>query len=165
MSGHPTILFAEDSPDDVELIKIGLEHSNFELPVRFVQDGVVAVEYLEGQGQFAERENYPLPAVLLTDLKMPRMDGFALLTWVRNYEEFRSLPVIVMTGSNETPDRLRAMELGANAYLTKGLFVFPPTSLIEAILRFATPRTPTVAAEPQQKSRARKRDVAARQAL
>jgi CheY-like chemotaxis protein len=132
----PAILFAEDSPDDVALIKIGFAKVKFPLPVHFVEDGIGAVEYLEGKNQYADREKYPLPSMLLTDLKMPRMDGFELLDWIRSREQFKKLPVIVVTGSNQIEDRSRAIERGASAYVIKGLLTTPPASLFDAIVQF-----------------------------
>ena len=139
MNCRPTILFAEDSEDDRLLIERGFEKAKFPFNLHFVKDGVTAKEYLRGQGRYADRENFPAPCILLTDLKMPRMDGFELLTWVRSQKAWKKLPVIVVTGSDQTEDWQRAMDLGANSYVVKDLLVRPPPSLFEAIRRCASP--------------------------
>jgi len=139
MNFSPTILFAEDSDNDTLLIRCGFEKARFPFSFQFVEDGVEAVQYFTGKGKFADRERYPVPSVLLTDLRMPRMDGFELLEWVRGQAEWRNLPVIVVTGSNQVQDRKRAMDLGANFYIVKDLLMRPSQELLEAIVRCATP--------------------------
>jgi len=136
---RPTILIAEDSESDRMLIQLGFERAEFPFALQFVPDGICATEYLEGVGVYASRAAFPLPIVLLTDLKMPRMDGFELLGWVRGHKIWRNLPVIVVTGSNQSEDWHRAMEMGANSYVVKDLLMRPPPSLFEAILQHASP--------------------------
>src|SRR5690348_13467139 len=104
MNRHPTILIAEDSHSDQMLIELGFQRAKFPFSLQFVPDGVFATEYLDGVGRYGNREEFPIPIVLLTDLKMPRMDGFKLLSWVRRHETWRNLPVIIITGSNESED-------------------------------------------------------------
>jgi CheY-like chemotaxis protein len=139
MTTHPTILIAEDSESDRMLIELGFERAKFPFGIQFVHDGFHATEYLNGRGPYANRAKFPVPIVLLTDLKMPRMDGFELLTWIRNHEKWRNLPVVVVTGSNQSEDWHRAMEHGANSYVVKDLLMRPPPALFEAILRHASP--------------------------
>jgi len=139
MTTQPTILIAEDSESDRMLIGLGFEKAKFPFSIQFVQDGIQATEYLDGVGAFANRTRFPVPIVLLTDLKMPRMDGFELLDWVRNHDTWQNLPVIVVTGSNQSEDLHRAMEQGANSYVVKDLLMRPPPALFEAILRHASP--------------------------
>jgi len=138
---HPTILIAEDSESDRMLIELGFEKAKFPFSVQFVRDGVYATEYLDGVGGYANRTKFPLPVVLLTDLQMPRMDGFELLEWVRRHETWQNLPVIVVTGSNQSEDLGRALNLGANTYVVKDLLMRPPPNLFEAIQRYTTPTT------------------------
>jgi CheY-like chemotaxis protein len=136
---HPTILIAEDSESDRMLIELGFAKAKFPLSVQFVQDGIYATEYLDGIGRYANRAKFPVPVILLTDLKMPRMDGFELLEWVRNHDKWRNLPIIVVTGSNQSEDLSRAMNLGANTYVVKDLLMRPPPTLFEAIQRYTSP--------------------------
>jgi CheY-like chemotaxis protein len=156
MSQPPTILLVEDSLDDIELIKCGFAESRLPLVTQFATDGLSATEYLLGKGKFADRVAFPIPKVLLTDLHMHRMDGFELIQWVRRTREFPTLPIIVLTGSDETADRQRALALGANAFVTKGLLVHPPPDLIESILRYAN-GAPRFQPDPDEARRRRRR--------
>ena len=132
---QPTILYAEDSESDRLLLQLGFERINFPYSLQFVEDGVEVIEYLSGEGRFADRATYPNPCLLLSDLKMPRMNGFELLEWIRSQPAWRHLPVIILTGSDEAQDRVRALKLGANEYMVKDLFGQPGKPLFEAILR------------------------------
>jgi len=138
MNKHPTILIAEDSESDQMLIELGFEKAKFPFSLKFVADGVCATEYLDGVGRFRNRAEFPIPIVLLTDLKMPRMNGFELLEWVRRHETWRNLPVIVVTGSNQSEDQRQAMDLGASSYVVKDLLMRPPPTLFEALLRLSS---------------------------
>jgi CheY-like chemotaxis protein len=139
MEVHPTILIAEDIESDRILIRMGFEKARFPFHLQFVEDGVQAIRYLEGVGPYANRNKFPAPVILLTDLKMPRMGGFELLAWVRKQKKWRNLPVIVVTGSNQAEDCKRAVELGANSYVVKDLLMRPPAALFEDILRHTSP--------------------------
>lgn len=115
----PTILLAEDDPDDAFLLQRALRKASFDNPVVHVHDGVEATDYLAGAGAFDDREVHPLPAVILLDLKMPRRSGFEVLAWLRDQPSLGRLPVVVLTSSRESADVNRAYELGANSYLVK----------------------------------------------
>ena len=84
-----------------------------------VRDGEKAISYLSGQGIYADRDVYPLPALLLLDLKMPRVDGFEVLTWLRQHPSLGRMLVVVLTGSPMKEDVKQAYVLGANSYLVK----------------------------------------------
>jgi CheY-like chemotaxis protein len=139
MNAYPTILIAEDSESDQILIELGFEKAKFPFSIHFVQDGVHATEYLDGKGRYRNRAEFPTPIVLLTDLKMPRMNGLELLAWVREHDTFHNLPVIVITGSGQNQDLRQAMNLGADSYVVKDLLMRPPPALFEAILRLSFP--------------------------
>jgi CheY-like chemotaxis protein len=113
------ILVAEDLPDDVVLLKHAFAKAGVNAPLRFVADGQEAVEYLKGENRYADRASYPLPALLLLDLNMPRLNGFDVLKWVRGQTGLCRLPIIVFTSSEQPRDVNRAYELGANSYLVK----------------------------------------------
>ncbi len=114
-----TILLVEDDPNDVLLIRRAFRKSNVANPIQVVGDGEEAIAYLSGQGPYADRERYPLPLLLLLDLKLPRKSGFEVLEWLRQQPGLKRLPVVVLTSSAETPDVNRAYDLGANSYLVK----------------------------------------------
>jgi CheY-like chemotaxis protein len=90
-------------------------------PVFVVSDGEEAVAYLKGEGKYADRYEYPLPSLLLLDLKMPRKNGFEVLEWIREQPGLRRLRVVVLTTSDAPDDIDRAYELGANAFMVKPL--------------------------------------------
>ena len=114
-----TILLVEDEENDATLVKMAFKRNNITNPVRWVRDGVEAIAYLNGEGAFADRNRYPFPEVLILDLKMPRMNGLELLTWVREHPEFRVIPTIIMTSSRHDLDIQKAYNLGANTYMIK----------------------------------------------
>ena len=128
-----TILIAEDTEGDRVLLRLGLEGEALPFSFRFVGDGQEAVEYLEGLGPFGDRARFPLPSLLITDIKMPRMDGLELLAWLRAQEAWKRLPVIVWTSSDLAQDREIAERCGATAYVVKTYRIIPPTELVKAI--------------------------------
>lgn len=113
-----TILLAEDNPKDVELTIEALSEHNLANNVVTVKDGVEAMEYLKCEGQFKDRK-YGNPAVILLDIKMPRMNGIELLEAVRKDEKLKTIPVVMLTSSREEPDLKKCYELGVNAYVVK----------------------------------------------
>jgi len=113
------ILLVEDNPDDVKLTQRALKKSNILNELIVVQDGVEALDYLFGTGQFAGRDRRCLPQVVLLDLKMPKMDGLEVLQRLRADELTRLLPVVVLTTSTEDRDRVESYKLGANSYIRK----------------------------------------------
>lgn len=116
---NAVILIAEDDDNDVVLIKRAFHQAQFENPLHVVQTGEDAIAYLRGDPPYADREKCPIPALLLLDLKMPRKNGFEVLSWIRQHEEFNTLGVVVLTSSQESADINRAYALGANSYLVK----------------------------------------------
>jgi CheY-like chemotaxis protein len=117
------ILLVEDNKDDVFLMKRALQSARIVNPVNVVETGQEAMDYLGGAGKFADRDSYPIPAVVFLDLKLPFIFGHEVLAWIRRQKQFESLVVIVLTSSNEASDLSRCYSSGANSYLVK-----PPTS-------------------------------------
>lgn len=113
-----TILLAEDNPMDVELTLEALNENNLANNVVVVKDGVEAMEYLNAEGPFENRPEGN-PAVLLLDIKMPRMNGIEVLSAIRGDEKLKSIPVVMLTSSREEPDLKKCYELGVNAYVVK----------------------------------------------
>ncbi|MDL5367159.1 response regulator [Xanthomonas sp. NCPPB 2654] len=118
MTAIRTILLAEDSPADAEMAVDALRDARLANPIVHVEDGVEAMDYLLRRGAYADREE-GLPAVLLLDIKMPRMDGLEVLKLVRTDESLKRLPVVILSSSREESDLARSWDLGVNAYVVK----------------------------------------------
>jgi CheY-like chemotaxis protein len=114
-----TVLIAEDNPDDFLLLERAFRRADIRAALRWVRDGSEAQAYISGKAEYADRTQYPLPSLILADLKMPRMDGFELLTWVRSKSDLRRIPVVMLTSSSQGPDINKAYDMGANSYLVK----------------------------------------------
>jgi len=115
----PVILVVEDREDDILLIRKAFEKGGVANPLHFVRTGDEAVAYLSGERKYANRAEFPLPILVLLDLKLPGMDGFEVLSWIRHQEGLRALPIIVLTSSTQLSDVNRAYQLGANSFFVK----------------------------------------------
>lgn len=129
----PTLLLVEDDPNDIMLFRRAKDKTNLANPLQVVEDGEAAVAYLSGQGQYADRNRYPLPALVLLDLKLPRKSGLEVLAWLREQPGLRRLPVVVMTSSKESTDVGLAYDLGANSYLVKPVAFDSLLEMIKAL--------------------------------
>ena len=116
---NKVILLVEDNPDDVKLTMRALKKSNILNSVVVVQDGIEALDYLFGTGQFSGRDTNVMPQLILLDLKMPRMDGLEVLQRIRGDERTKLLPVVILTTSSEDKDRIEGYTMGANSYIRK----------------------------------------------
>ena len=114
-----TILHVEDDPNDVLLVNRAIQKSNAAMIVRSVTDGDQALAYLAGRESFADRQEFPLPHLVLLDLKMPRKSGLEVLAWIRQQPRLKRMVVVIFTSSKHDQDINRAYELGANSYLVK----------------------------------------------
>lgn len=123
-----TILYAEDEPDDIFFLKRAFEQLDLAHQLKSVADGRQAVEYLAGEGRFADRKRHPLPTLVLLDINMPKKSGLEVLGWLRGQRHFKSLPVVILTSSSRTEDRDEARRLGADDYLLKPS---DPSKLVE----------------------------------
>jgi CheY-like chemotaxis protein len=113
------ILLIDDSDDDAFLLKKAFQNAGFNEPIFHVADADAACDYLDGEGQFADRNRHPLPDVILLDLKMPKVDGLEMLKWIRSRPHLGRAIVIVVTGVEETKLIKLAYQLGAHSYLSK----------------------------------------------
>ncbi len=127
------ILLVEDNPDDEELTLLSLRKNNLAHDIVVVRDGVEAIEFLFGNGQYAGRNVADVPTVILLDLKLPKLDGLGVLKRLRADPRTRTLPVVVLTSSSQDADVIASYNLGANSYVRKpvefGAFVEAVSSL------------------------------------
>jgi len=114
-----TVVIAEDDEDAIHLLEAALQAIACEHTVRIVRDGQDALDYLKGEGQYADRKAFPFPDVLLIDLKMPLVSGLDVLAWLNKHPECNVLPTIVFSSSNHPSDIKTAYGLGASAYFVK----------------------------------------------
>lgn len=114
-----TILIVDDEAHDVEFLRRAFERSGVPNPIQAVSDGEEAIAYLTGAGAFANRVAYPFPRVILTDLKMPQMNGLELLRWLHANPRYRVVPTIVVTSSMSQSDVDEAFACGAAGYMVK----------------------------------------------
>jgi CheY-like chemotaxis protein len=127
------ILLAEDSEDDATLLKRAFIRAGVNAPIQVVEDGEKTLDYLTGMGPFSDRKEFPLPNLILLDLNMPLMDGFAVLDWLRKQPGLRRIPVIVLSSSGLQQDVDLAHEFGANGYSVKPGDISGLTELISHI--------------------------------
>jgi CheY-like chemotaxis protein len=113
------LLLAEDREDDILLLRKAFAKANLLNPVHLVRDGAEVIAYLTGEGKYANRIEFPLPDLLLLDLQMPKMNGFEVLTWIRQQPNLRALRVVVLTSSDRIQDVNLAYQLGANSFVVK----------------------------------------------
>ena len=131
-----TILLVEDSEDDVFFMKRAFKNTGISNPVQVVTDGQAALDYLSGQSAFADRYQFPLPSLVLLDLRLPLVPGMDVLKWIRSESQLTGLPVIVLTSSKHETDVTNAYALGASAFLVKPSDSKELVSMVKAIGEF-----------------------------
>ena len=114
-----TILLVEDSEADIVLLKRALRNARIANPLMVVRDGEEAINYFSGAGVYGNRERWPIPSLVLLDLRLPKVSGFEVLEWIRSRPDLNEVTVVVLTGSENVPDVSKAHELGADSYLVK----------------------------------------------
>ncbi|MBD2777618.1 response regulator [Iningainema tapete] len=132
MSAANTILLVEDDPNDILLTQRAFRKANLiNTALQVVTDGDAAVAYLSGTGDYADRDRYPFPMLILLDLKLPRRSGHEILLWLRQQPELKRLPVIILTSSKQNNDINQAYDLGANSYLVKPVGLNPLIDVVQ----------------------------------
>ncbi|MDB6022455.1 MAG: two-component system response regulator [Pedosphaera sp.] len=131
------ILLVEDSTEDASLVLGAFKKWGINNPIQVVTDGERAVDYLSGQGEFADRELYPLPCLALLDLHLPQMTGFEVLQWVRARHDLDNVPVVVLSGTKDPAHFDEAHRLGANACVVKSLELAALYELIQHLNYFS----------------------------
>lgn len=113
------IILVEDNPDDAELTLRAFRKQNITNDIVLLHDGMEALDYLLGEGAYSGRDLTDLPAVVLLDLKLPKLDGIEVLRRLRNDERTRLLPIVILTSSKEERDLVNGYKLGCNSYIRK----------------------------------------------
>ena len=127
------VLLAEDNENDVLMFRRAARRANFNQPLQIVSNGEDAIAYLKGEGKYEDRAKYPLPALVVLDLKMPRKNGFDVLEWMRAQAALDTMQVVVLSSSDEIRDINRAYELGANSFLVKPMSFDEFVGMLEAL--------------------------------
>jgi CheY-like chemotaxis protein len=119
MTAIDLVLVAEDNPDDALLLRRALSKAGITARLKIVADGEEMQQYLEGGGEYSNRANFPLPSLIILDLKMPRKSGLEVLRWLGEQSHLAVVPTIVLSASNLEQDIRSAYDLGANTYFVK----------------------------------------------
>ncbi len=133
---QPCILLVDDDENDVFFMKHAFHLAKIQDLLQVVGDGQAAIDYLSGVGDFADRERFPLPSMILLDLKMPYKNGLEVLEWIRQQGQFHGMVIIVLTSSAHADDIDRAYQLGANSFVSKPASMEERTDLANAIKAF-----------------------------
>lgn len=131
------ILLVEDSAADASIVLGAFKRWRITNPIRVVTDGEAALAYLNGDGQYRDREKHPLPCLALLDLQLPQMSGFEVLQWIRSKAELSNLPVVVLSGTKDPTHFDEAHRLGANACVVKTLDLAALHELIQHLNYFS----------------------------
>lgn len=131
-----TLLLVEDNEDDVFLMRRALKAAQITNPLAIVTDGQQALDYLNGEGKFADREQYPLPCLVVLDLKLPYLNGLQVIEHIRMHPRLQTLLVVFLTSSRNEMDVDRAYRLGANAFLVKPPSVEKLTEMLQSLKDF-----------------------------
>jgi CheY-like chemotaxis protein len=129
------VLLAEDDENDVVFLQRAFRQAEITAPLQVAHDGQEAIDYLSGLGKYVDRDMYPLPCLVMLDLKMPRKNGMEALEWIRGREDLRALPVIIFSSSVHPEEIDQAYRLGASAFLTKPSGVKERLELAQRIKR------------------------------
>lgn len=140
-SSKHIILLVEDNADDVIFIQRAICKAGASVSLQIVGNGEEAVSYLLGEGSYSDRERYPFPALIITNMKMPRMNGLELLTWIKQQPTLKHLPVLVMS-SSENPDEMsKVAALGGSSYFVKTSSLDALKEVVKHMMSFLPPRS------------------------
>ena len=130
------ILHVEDNEDDQFFLKRAFTAAAIQNTVHFVNDGQQAIDYLSGQGEYADRQKYATPCVVILDLKMPKVHGLDVLRWIRAHREFKSLVVVILSSSPLRNDVDLAYDIGVNSFIVKPLTADQMTNIARLIKQY-----------------------------
>lgn len=133
------VLLVEDNADDLIFIQRAIRKAGVSIFLQHVENGEEAVSYLLGEGFYSDRERYPFPALIVTNMKMPRMNGLELLTWIKQQPTLKHLPVLVMS-SSENPDEMsKVAALDGSSYFVKTSSLGALTEVVKQMMSFLPP--------------------------
>ena len=130
------VLVAEDDENDSFFLQRAFTKAEVKNPLYFVHDGQQAIEYLSGEGKYSDRQHYPLPCLMMLDLKMPHRTGMEVLLWMQNQKQLQSIPVIVFSSSLDPVEMETAYQRGASAFVSKPYNSHERIELIKTIRAF-----------------------------
>ena len=133
MNEKSTILLVDDSESDIFLLRTAFKKAPFSALLAEVSNGAEAIAYLAGEGPYSDRNQYPLPVIVLLDLNMPMKNGFDVLEWLRTQPTLRRLTTVILTASLRMEDVERAYDLGANSFLVKPSSMEELTAMIRTL--------------------------------
>jgi len=136
MNQEHSILIVEDNEDDFFILQRAFTNAGIKTQLCQALDGEEAIHYLGGVGKYADRAAYPMPAMVLLDLKLPKIPGHDVLAWIRQRSELNGLVVIVLSSSRESTDIEKAYQLGTNAYMVKPSALNELVDAIKALQTF-----------------------------
>ena len=131
-----TVLLVEDDLSDIFLVKRAFKMARIQNPLQVVTDGEEAIQYLRGEGKYGDRTAYPLPKLIVMDIKMPRRTGFEVLEWVKGNHLLRCIPIIIVSSSDNPADINHAYESGVNAYMVKPVDFHKVEHLFHSITQY-----------------------------
>jgi CheY-like chemotaxis protein len=131
-----TVMLVEDDLNDIFLVKRAFKIAHIYNPLQVVTDGQEAINYLRGMEKYSDRQTYPLPQLIVMDIKMPRKSGFEVLDSVKHDPLLRRIPIVIVSSSDNPSDINRAYELGANAYMVKPMNFKAVEHLFESITHY-----------------------------
>jgi CheY-like chemotaxis protein len=135
--GRPSkgvVLIVDDDSDDIELMKLAFEKAKAPCGLMSVPDGTEAIRYLGGEGKYSDREQFPMPLLVLLDLNMPRLNGFDVLSWIQKNATSRFPLVLTLSYSHLESDIRKAYELGTSAYIAKPVDLDSSVSLVKLLI-------------------------------
>ena len=130
------ILLAEDDPDDAEIFQLAIKRSGLATRVMVTHDGQETIDYLSGNDPFHDRTKFPFPNLLIMDIRMPNVDGFHLLTWLRTHPQCSVVPTLIFSASDQPNDVRKAYQLGANSYIAKPSQLEELVNLIRVVYEY-----------------------------
>lgn len=132
-----TVLLVEDDLNDIFLVQRAFKKAQISNPLQVVTDGEKAIDYLQGRGQYADRKLYPIPKLIVMDIKMPGKSGFEVLEWLKSREQpLHKIPIVIVSSSDDPEDINRAYDLGANAYMVKPMNFREVENLFQSITHY-----------------------------